>query len=91
LSHRHAATALYPIASAARGSASMSLGARVAAFIRRRIQEHSFRTDSRIETMAMSDHELRDIGLRRTDLVAGLRAEIPSAYTLMELARFDRL
>ncbi len=67
-----------------------SLATRITAFIRKRIDEHRARpVVTRLDAMAMSDHELRDIGLRRADVEPGWHSEAPAIHALTEFARFD--
>jgi uncharacterized protein YjiS (DUF1127 family) len=85
----HAANPAYALTFAPRPSGGRSLGARIAALIRRHVDEYrARRAVTRLEVMTMSDRELRDIGLRRADVEPGW--ESFSAYAFTEAARFDR-
>jgi uncharacterized protein YjiS (DUF1127 family) len=66
-----------------------ALRARVAAFIRKAIeQRRAQRGLAGIEMM--SDRELRDIGMRRTDVDFGMRCELRPPLMLAEHALFER-
>ena len=61
------------------------LGTRIAAYIRKHLhKEHAWR--GRLELEAMTDHELRDIGLCRMDVLGLSRAEVRFP---IEIAGFD--
>jgi uncharacterized protein YjiS (DUF1127 family) len=68
-----------------RHNAWRALGTRIATFLRKLIGE---RRDQRGcgDLESMSDRDLRDIGLRRTDIEFALHGKRPS----LDLVRFDR-
>src|SRR5262245_17511223 len=77
-------TATYGIAGTTRRGAWRSLGARIAGFIQKLIDEHRARHD--LGTLeSLSDRDLRDIGLRRGDIEFELRRDYSS---LAEILRF---
>jgi uncharacterized protein YjiS (DUF1127 family) len=68
-----------------RHNAWSALGTRIATFFRKFVDQ---RRDQRRcgDLESMSDRDLRDIGLRRTDIEFALHGKGPS----LDLARFDR-
>ena len=80
----------YATGTSPRGLPWESLATRIRAFFRKRFQDHrAWPVITRLEATAMSDHELRDIGLRRADVESGLHSEALTVYALAEVARFD--
>ena len=86
-SNRHAASSAYGLEVVVRHATWSWLPTRVAAFIERCIDAYrARRAVTCLDATAMSDRELRDIGLRRTDVEYGSRWD-----ALTEIARFDRI